>query len=355
MKSLALVIALSLSCSVAFQNSVRSDKGNCSTSVGWIASDLLLAGGSVFAASRGFDLTPEPGYVLPAEIMAGVFVASAAIGILKRHNCGRYLDEHPPLAICDGGRRNINNLCYCADGQTWNGQACMGTPLAETCGGGAYAFGPANRSQCFCLDGFRVDNGQCVELQCTGGAFAQVDHCACPNNQVWDNEQCVTPPEPQQQADQGDANASPCPDGAVVGGPFSDQCISCTGGAVPGGLYNQDCLCPEGTASNGTDCVVPQPGAPAPTRRPPPPRHQTVAAPRPPPQAPPAPAASVKYHASYEPAKGAAPLCQVFDESNVIDSIGGRNPTQLRMHACSEWCTGYRMQKLRCQCSQGGC
>jgi hypothetical protein len=202
---LAVAILLSTSCSVAFQKSVRSDKADCSRSLFWIASDLVLASGLV-----GVLLSPEgqsssqAGFVLPSQILAGAFVASAAIGVLKRHNCGRYQKEHEPPPSCDGGTRNINNRCYCADGQTWNGQACMGTPSVESCTGGAYAFGPPQDQRCFCLDGFAVVNGQCVQLQCTGGSFAQVDHCVCPGVTIWDPAQslCVAP-APEQPQDSG--------------------------------------------------------------------------------------------------------------------------------------------------------
>jgi len=101
---------------------------------------------------------------VPMLAIGALYTASAVHGRGATSRCRdakRHQDEHD--AICDGGRRNVNNLCYCPDGQTWGGHACMGTPLAQECSGGAYAFGPPNDSQCFCLDGFAVNNGQCVE------------------------------------------------------------------------------------------------------------------------------------------------------------------------------------------------
>jgi hypothetical protein len=368
LRALAMVtsVSLSLSCSVFFQKSVRSDKADCSRSLFWIASDLVLAGAMVgVVLSPDGQSSPTPAFVLPAEIIAGVFVASAAIGVFKRHNCGRYRREHPPLAICDGGRRNINNLCYCADGQTWNGQTCQGTASAGNCAGGAFAFGPPQDQRCFCLDGFRLDNGQCVELQCTGGSFAQVDQCVCPNGTSWDNTQCVAPPEQPQGDDTsgggGDAEANPeapCPEGSVLGGQFGDQCMSCPGGAVPSGLYNQECACPDGTVSNGSECVVPQAGAPAPVRRPPPaPRRQPSRVPpaqrsspgrtAPPPQrnAPPPAASNPPYHATFQQnASEPQNKCHPFV-----------NEPSSNMGACSAWCTGLLAKRLRCQCAPGGC
>src|SRR5690242_10641268 len=86
----------------------------------------------------------------------------------------------PQQVTCSGGAKNIANQCYCATGTTWNGLTCQGTPIAGTCGGGSYPFGPPGYEQCLCLDGYMLSNQQCVELQCTGGAVAQVDQCVCP-------------------------------------------------------------------------------------------------------------------------------------------------------------------------------
>jgi hypothetical protein len=323
-----IVATMSASCSIAFQDSVRSSQRDCSTSLGWVASDLLLAGGMAFVASRGSDDDPQQ-FVLPAQILAGMFVASAAIGVYKRHHCGVYQVEHPPPVVCSGGTRAVNNVCYCAEGQSWNGLSCQGTPIAESCGGGGYAFGPQGGYQCFCLDGFRWDGSQCLELQCSGGAVAQVDTCACPNGQSWDGAQCVDPPPPPDPGtpSDGDPTASVCPDG--------------------------ECACPDGTVANGSECVTPQAGVPAvpppaPTpirrerphvRRQPPPAPPASSRPAPP-IAPPNPA----YHAMFQNA-AAAPQnqCRAFtaESSN--------------MGACSSFCTGYLAKRLRCQCAGGGC
>ena len=321
-----------------------------------MVTDLIDAGGMAFVASRGSDQDPQA-FVVPAQILAGLFVASAAIGVYKRHHCGVYREEHPPPVVCSGGTRAVNNVCYCADGQSWNGLACQGTPIAENCGGGAYAFGPAGAQQCFCLDGFRADNGQCVELQCSGGAVAQIDQCVCPNGQSWDGAQCVEPPPPVQPdpGDTGDANAGGCPEGTVAGGPFGDQCMSCPGGAIPTGMYNRECACPDGTGWNGAECAVPQTGAPAPVAPSPPPapRHHERQHPRPqsppvvpqpprppPPIAPPNP----PYHAMFQTSASAPQnQCRAFTNES------------FNMGACSAFCTGYMAQRLRCQCAGGGC
>lgn len=356
----SLAIVALASCSVAFQDSVRSSQRDCSTSLRYVVTDLIDAGGMAFVASRGTDQDGQQ-FVLPAQILAAAFVASAAIGVYKRHHCAVYQEEHPPPVVCSGGTRAVNNVCYCADGQSWNGLACQGTPLAETCGGGAYAFGPQGASQCFCLDGFRANNGQCIELQCSGGAVAQIDQCVCPNGQSWDGAQCVEPPPPvapDPPPDPGDTSAGGCPDGTVAGGPFGDQCMSCAGGAIPTGLYNRDCACPDGTAWNGAECTVPEAGAPATPAPPPPPHHRErhsrvapVAPPPPPPvappprpRAPPIAPPNPPYHAMFQTSASAPQnQCRAFatESSN--------------MGACSRFCTGYLAQRLRCQCAGGGC
>gem|GEM_PF-774274 len=340
----------SASCSVAFQDSVRSSQRECSTSLGWVASDLILAGGAAFVASRGSEQDPQA-FVVPAQIFAGLFVASAAIGVYKRHHCGVYQEEHPPAVVCSGGARAVNNVCYCAEGQSWNGLACQGTPVAENCGGGGFAFGPPGGYQCFCLDGFRSDNGQCVELQCTGGAVAQVDQCGCPNGQSWDGAQCVDPPPPAPaDPGDGDANAGGCPEGSVAGGPFGDQCVSCPGGMIPTGMYNRDCACPDGTVWNGAECAAPQAGAPAVRPPPPTPSHRArpqVRQPPPPVAPPPQPARPAPpiappnpaYHAMFQDNASAPPnQCRAFTNES------------MNMRACSAFCTGYMAKRLRCQC-----
>ena len=89
--SIALLLVLSMSCSVAFQDSVRSSGTQCSTSRFWWVSDLLIAG--TFAALvANIDGPPE------SYIPAGVFVGSGLIGIYKRGNCVRYRETAPPEA-----------------------------------------------------------------------------------------------------------------------------------------------------------------------------------------------------------------------------------------------------------------
>jgi hypothetical protein len=297
-------------------------------------------------------MSPQPQYVEVAEIAVGVFAASALYGIYKRHNCGVYLEEHPPPVVCTGGMRNVGNRCYCAAGQSWNGLTCQGTPDPGACAGGAYPFGPPNAITCFCLDGFRLDSNQCIQLQCTGGAFAQVDQCVCPNGHQWDGAQCVAPPEPQDDGEQGTDAA--CPEGSVVGGPFGDQCMSCPGGGIPTGLYNRDCACPDGTIWNGSECAAPQPDAP-PAQRAAPPRVQSIHRRAPNPQAqggasppPPvyhSPPPNPAYHASYQR--------NIQEPQNQCRAFTSEPATN--MGACSSFCTGLLQKRLRCQCAPGGC
>jgi len=88
---IVLLLVLSMSCSVAFQDSVRSSGTQCSTSRFWWVSDLLIAG--TFAALvANIDGPPE------SYIPAGVFVGSGLIGIYKRGNCVRYRETAPPEA-----------------------------------------------------------------------------------------------------------------------------------------------------------------------------------------------------------------------------------------------------------------
>ncbi len=134
----------------------------------------------------------------------------------------------PSPPQCTGGAKLVNNSCYCAAGMTWNGLQCQGTPQAGTCGGNSYPFGPDGFAQCFCLDGYKLDNAQCIELSCSGGSVASGDQCVCPDGTQWDGSQCVAV---QQQ-------------------------LTCNGGAVPSG---DQCVCPDGTQWDGAQCVaVPQ-------------------------------------------------------------------------------------------------
>jgi len=87
---IVLALASTLSCSVAFQASVRSSSVNCSTSRFYYISDLLIAGAGVAAfASAGNPDTAV--YVLP-----GLFAGSALIGIIKRNHCVRFRETAPP-------------------------------------------------------------------------------------------------------------------------------------------------------------------------------------------------------------------------------------------------------------------
>jgi len=85
----AAITAGGAGCSIAFQDSVRSSSVYCSTSRVWAAGDLVMAGGGVFALSRG----AEGKAVGP---VVGLLVASAVIGLYKRHNCVNFRETAPP-------------------------------------------------------------------------------------------------------------------------------------------------------------------------------------------------------------------------------------------------------------------
>jgi len=134
---------------------------------------------------------------------------------------------------CSGGAELIGNACFCANGMIWNGLACQGTPDPSGCSGGSYLFGPAGSASCHCMLGSTVNNGECVALQCTGGAVAGDTECVCPNGTQWDGAQCAAPQ------------------------------LQCNGGAVASG---DQCVCPDATAWDGTSCVASVAPAPAPRR-----------------------------------------------------------------------------------------
>jgi len=95
-RKLVVVVALasSLSCSIAFQDSVRSSGTQCSTSRFWYVSDFILAVAFVAAIQAGQSDTSN---VSPATyIPAGLFVGSGLIGIYKRGNCVRYRETATP-------------------------------------------------------------------------------------------------------------------------------------------------------------------------------------------------------------------------------------------------------------------
>lgn len=175
---------------------------------------------------------------------------------------------------CSGGAKLVDNECYCAAGQTWNGLACQGTPQANNCGGNSFSFGPTGKAQCFCLDGYRLDGNQCVQLQCSGGSFASGDQCVCPNNTQWNgaacaeitcsggavvaNNQCVCPDGTQWTGSECAAPAPPPapppePAPAPVPEPAPAPGVTCNGGAV---AYGDHCVCPEGTAWDGSACAA---------------------------------------------------------------------------------------------------
>ena len=169
---------------------------------------------------------------------------------------------------CSGGAELIGNACFCANGMIWNGLTCQGTPDPSGCSGGSYLFGPAGSASCHCMLGSTVNNGECVALQCTGGAVAGDTECVCPNGTQWDGAQCAAP---QLQCNGGavaSGDQCVCPEGTAWDG---SQCaaaqaqptVTCTGGAVASG---DQCVCPDATAWDGTSCVASVAPAPAPRR-----------------------------------------------------------------------------------------
>jgi hypothetical protein len=145
-----------------------------------------------------------------------LLIVSVAVGIALVASC-----KLPPGAFaapveCSGGAEAIAGGCYCANGMQWNGLTCQGTPDPTGCQGGSYLFGPVGQQACHCMLGTTLDgNGQCVALQCTGGAVAGDSQCVCPEGTSWDGSQCAAP-QVQQPV------ASSCTGGAVQSG---DQCV----------------------------------------------------------------------------------------------------------------------------------
>ena len=90
-KLLLALVTLSMSCSVLLQDSVRSSSVYCSTSRFYYLADLVIAGAGAYAITRPSN--PPNSLVW---IPVGVEVGSAAIGILKRHNCVRWRETAPP-------------------------------------------------------------------------------------------------------------------------------------------------------------------------------------------------------------------------------------------------------------------
>src|SRR5258705_6697061 len=86
---LACCTVCTMSCSVVFQDSVRSSSVYCSTSRFWFLSDFLLTGTYLYAMSRA---NPPPVGYAPAAVFGG----SGLIGIYKRHNCVEWRAHAPP-------------------------------------------------------------------------------------------------------------------------------------------------------------------------------------------------------------------------------------------------------------------
>jgi len=122
----------------------------------------------------------------------------------------------------------------------WNGQTCQGTPDPSGCSSGYWFGPPANAGGgCFCLLGYTSQNGQCVQLQCTGGAVAGDSQCVCPDGTQWDGAQCQAL---QQQP-------------------------TCNGGSTWDG---SQCVCAAGTTWDGNQCAA-QAGEGDAAQSPPPP------------------------------------------------------------------------------------
>jgi hypothetical protein len=86
----AALVATLMGCATLVQSSVRSAGTECSTTRFWIASDVVLAGLSAYAANQADG---DAGSYVPA----GVFATSALYGVFKRSRCERYIEAHPPV------------------------------------------------------------------------------------------------------------------------------------------------------------------------------------------------------------------------------------------------------------------
>jgi hypothetical protein len=170
---------------------------------------------------------------------------------------------------CAVDQMKINGVCYCPNGQTWNGVACQGTPDFRGCQGNSVWFGPAAGGSCRCMAGYTVNasTNTCDQLSCTGGSVASGNECACPNNLTWDGAQCSAPSCPAGTTWDGSACACPngalwnqtqceCPDGTSWDGTQCAAAATAAGPACEGGsVWNgTDCVC-ENSTWNGSQCV----------------------------------------------------------------------------------------------------
>lgn len=87
---LALCLLCLGSCSLAFQDSVRSSGTACSTSRFWYMSDFVMAAGLTYLVATNGD--GEAGPYIPG----GVLAASGLIGVWKRGNCVRHRETATP-------------------------------------------------------------------------------------------------------------------------------------------------------------------------------------------------------------------------------------------------------------------
>lgn len=152
-------IALSTSCSVVLQDSVRSSSVYCSTSNFWWVSDVALASAWGFVVSRASNPANPP----VAYVPTAVFGASALLGIYKRHNCVRWRETAPPevwAAMAEAQRRQ-------AEANAAAAQEAANQPEPEA----AQDAAPA--------------------ITCDGGAVVVGDTCACPDGTSWNGAQCA--------------------------------------------------------------------------------------------------------------------------------------------------------------------
>jgi hypothetical protein len=268
----ALSACTLMSCSTFFQSSVRTSGTACSTSLLPAFVDVALAGTAVYAMSQTNSSDGQNAMIGTA----GVFAASAAYGLWKRHRCGNFKYEH----------RN------------------------------------------------------------------DVVVVAAPQEQATDQPQ----DQPQDQQDQtgdgtvADNNAPACAEGSQLGGPFGNECLTCPVGATLGGMSNNECYCPQGTQSNGAQCVDVQTGAVAPPVQ----QQRTVNV-------------NVSVHQRTEQHTQTVtvhrvgpnqPFCAMFQvraNAPMTSKHEFNGAADQSMSSCSSFCTGKLSQRLNCQCVQGGC
>jgi uncharacterized repeat protein (TIGR01451 family) len=175
----------------------------------------------------------------------------------------------PVAPSCADGQFWNGQACVCPEGLQWNGRSCVRAgpsavpvPMAPSCTGGRFWNGQA----CVCPEGLQWNGRSCVRRpppppRCTGGQFWNGQACVCPEGQQWNGRVCVRRPPPPPQCTGGKVpagNRCVCPAGTTethgrcMPIPRTPPPPQCTGGKVPAG---NRCVCPPGTTDMHGRCM----------------------------------------------------------------------------------------------------